>query len=243
MLSDFRFAARQLLKTPGFTGAAVLMLGLALGANSAVFSLAEGLVLRPIVPYQPGDVVSVFTSRQDAAREYRNFSHAEFLALRAAKGVFADVAALRYAQAGIGSEGNIRRSFAIFTSENFFTLCGAPPAAGRYYSAGECLPNADIPVAVASYPLWRRMGGGPDFVGSTLRVNGRAYTVIGVSPRDFNGVNALVSPSGSTRSLSRRGATATSPTRGIIRSTSWLGSSTASRSRRRTPGCPSWPPA
>jgi predicted permease len=194
MIQDFRFAFRQLLKTPGFTVIALLTLALAIGVNSAVFSLINGVVLRPIVRLRPAEVVNVFTARQNANRDYRQFSHAEYQALRESTDIFSDVAALNFALAGIGRDEGMRRSFTFLTSENFFSLMGVEPALGRFYNAAECRPNANIPVVVASHGFWKRMGGRPDFVGSTLQVNGQAFTVIGVSPEGFSGVSALIAP-------------------------------------------------
>ena len=88
----------------------------------------------------------------------------------------------------------MRRSFAFLTSENFFSLAGAKPALGRFYNAEECRPNANVPVVVASYSYWRKLGGRPDFVGSELRINGQPYTVIGITPEGFSGMNALLAP-------------------------------------------------
>jgi putative ABC transport system permease protein len=195
MIQDFRFAIRQLLKAPSFTAIAIITLALAIGANSAIFSLVNGVVLRPMIPVRPSEVVDVFTARQNANRDYRQFSHAEYRELRENSGdLFADVAALEFAVAGIGSDQNVRRSFAFLTSENFFSLAGVQPAFGRFYNAAECQPNADQPVVVASYAFWKRQGGRNDFVGSTLQINGRPYTVIGVTPDGFSGVSALVAP-------------------------------------------------
>ena len=74
-MQDFRFAVRQLLKTPGFTTVAVLTLALAIGVNSAIFALINGVVLKPVVPVRPAEVVNVFTARQNASHDYRQFSH------------------------------------------------------------------------------------------------------------------------------------------------------------------------
>lgn len=194
MIQDFRFAFRQLIKTPGFTIIALLTLALAIGVNSAVFSLINGVVLRPTVRVRPAEVVGVFTARQNANRDYRQFSHAEFQLLRESTDVFTDVAAVHFALAGIGRDEGMRRSFAFLTSENFFSLMGVEPALGRFYNAAECRPNANIPVVVASHGFWKRMGGRPDFVGSILQVNGQAFTVIGVSPEGFSGISALIAP-------------------------------------------------
>src|SRR5512133_1257662 len=98
MMQDFRFAVRQLLKTPGFTTVAVLTLALAIGVNSAIFA-----------------------ARQNASHDYRQFSYNEYRALRENGGdVFVDVAALEFAVAGIGRDHEMRRSFAFLTSENYF---------------------------------------------------------------------------------------------------------------------------
>ncbi|MEY2560514.1 MAG: putative transport system permease protein [Verrucomicrobiota bacterium] len=194
MIQDFRFAFRQLIKTPGFTIIALLTLALAIGVNSAVFSLINGVVLRPIVKVRPAEVVGVFTARQNANRDYRQFSHAEYQVLRESTDVFADVAAVNFALAGIGRDEGMRRSFVFLTSENFFALMGVEPALGRFYNAAECRPNANIPVVIAGYGFWKRMGGRPEFVGSTLYVNGQPFTVIGVSPEGFSGISALIAP-------------------------------------------------
>jgi len=195
MIQDFRFAFRQLIKSPGFTIVAVITLALAIGVNSAIFALINGVVLRPMVPVRAQEVVNVFTARQSANHDYRQFSYNEFQELREnAKEVFADVAALQFTVAGIGAEHEMRRSFAFMTSENFFTLMGIQPFRGRFYNAEECKPNANLPVIVASYGFWKRMGGRSDFVGSELQINGQSYTVIGITPNGFSGVSALIAP-------------------------------------------------
>src|SRR5882724_6530957 len=195
MIQDFKFALRHLLKAPGFTATAVLTLALAIGVNSAIFALINSVVLHPVVPLRPNEVVNVFTARQNASHDYRQFSYNEYRELRENGGdVFADLAALEFAVAGIGRDHEMRRSFAFLTSENFFSLMGVQPVRGRFYTAEECRPNANIPVVVASYAFWKRMGGRNDFIGGNLQINGRPYTVIGVTPDGFSGVSALVAP-------------------------------------------------
>jgi putative ABC transport system permease protein len=194
-MNDLRFAVRQLRKSPGFTSLAVITLALGIGVNSAIFALINGVVLRSTIPLRPDEVVNVFTLRQNASHDYRQFSHTEYRELRENSGdIFADVAALEFAVAGIGQGQNMRRSFAFLTSENFFSLMGVRPVIGRFYNEEECRPNANVPVVVASYPFWKRMGGRQDFVGSKLQINGQAYTVIGITPDGFSGVSALVAP-------------------------------------------------
>jgi predicted permease len=147
------------------------------------------------VPVKPQEVVNVFTARQNANHDYRQFSYNEYLELREnGKEVFGDVAAFAFTVAGIGAEHEMRRSFAFLTSENFFNLMGVQPFRGRFFSAEECKPNANLPVIVASYGFWKRMGARADFVGSELQVNGQRYTVIGLTPDGFSGVSALIAP-------------------------------------------------
>src|SRR5262252_2059938 len=169
MMQDFKFAIRQLLKTPGFTSVAVLTLALAIGVNSAIFALISGVLLKPVVPVRPAEVVNVFTARQNASHDYRQFSYNEYRALRDNGGdVVADVAVLEFAVAGIGRDHEMRRSFAFLTSENYFSMMGTQPFRGRFYNVEECKPNANRAVVVTSYAFWKRNGGRNDFVGSTL---------------------------------------------------------------------------
>src|SRR5213592_3751839 len=195
MIQDFKFALRQLRKAPGFTAVAVLTLSLAIGVNSAIFALINGAVLRPMVPLRPHEVVNVFNCRQNAGHDYRQFSYNEYRELRENPGdLFADLAALEFAVAGIGRDHEMRRSFAFLTSENYFSLMGVQPFRGRFYNAEECKPNANIAVVVASYGFWKRQGGRNDFVGSALQINGQPYTVIGITPDGFSGASALIAP-------------------------------------------------
>ena len=194
MLGNFRLALRLLAKSPGFTAVAILTLAVTIGVNSAIFSLIDGALLRPAVPYKPKEVVCIFTGSRDAQRAFRQFSYAEFLALRGTNAVFSDVAAVNFNYVSLGREMELQRSFAFMVSENYFRLMGAQPVVGRFFSEEEARPNANLRVVVASHKLWQRHGGRPDFIGSTVMVNGRAHTVIGVSPEGFSGVSALIAP-------------------------------------------------
>jgi predicted permease len=193
-MSDLRYAFRTLARSPGFTTVAIATLAIAIGVNSAIFAIINGLLLRPLVPEKPAEVVNLFTARKEANRDYRAFSYAEFTALREANPVFRDVAALSFSLVGLGRDEAMRRSFVFFVSDNFFSLLGVRPATGRFFSAEESRPNANSAVVVASYSLWQRLGGRPDFVGSTVQVNGQPMTVIGITPRGFRGVNAVLAP-------------------------------------------------
>src|SRR5947208_14088298 len=102
MMQDFKFAFRQLIKAPGFSAIAVLTLALAIGVNSAIFALINSVVLRPMVPVRPNEVVNVFNCRQNANHDYRQFSYNEFRELREnSDDLFVDLSALAFAVAGI----------------------------------------------------------------------------------------------------------------------------------------------
>src|SRR5438094_2658744 len=195
MIQDFKFALRQLLKAPGFTAVAVLTLALAIGVNSAIFALINGVVLRSPIPLRPNEIVNVFTARWNASQDYRQFFYKGYRELGENRGaLFLDVAALEFAVAGIGRDHEMRRSFAFLTSENYFPMMGVQAFRGRFYNAEECKPNANMAVVVSSYGFWKRNGGRDDFVGSTLHINGQPYTVTGIAPDGFSGANALIAP-------------------------------------------------
>jgi predicted permease len=194
MIADIKFAARTLAKTPGFTFIAIFTLALAIGVNSALFSLVHGVILRPVIPVRPEEVVNVFTAKKGASKDYRQFSYAEYMALRNDRSAFSDVAAMNPILAGIGQDDAMRRSFAFQVSDNYFSMLGTTPAAGRFFTPEESKPNANLPVVVVSYNLWQRYGGQANFVGSRLRVNGSPHTVVGVARKGFSGLNALLAP-------------------------------------------------
>src|SRR5438045_9645125 len=140
MIQDFKFALRHLLKAPGFTATVVLTLAVAIGVNSAIFALINSVVLHPVVPLRPNEVVNVFTARQNASHDYRQFSYNEYRELRENGGdVFADLAALEFAVACIGRDQQMRRRFAFLTSENFFSLMGTQPYHARFFSPDTCI--------------------------------------------------------------------------------------------------------
>src|SRR2546425_981647 len=144
MIQDFKFAFRHLLKSPGFTAVAVLTLALAIVFNSAIFALINGVVLHPVVPERPNEVVNVFSARQNASHDYRQFSYNEYRELREnGGGGLGDVFALEVAVAGIGRGHEMRRGVAVLTSENYFSLIGAQPYRGPVFSREEWKTNAN----------------------------------------------------------------------------------------------------
>jgi putative ABC transport system permease protein len=194
MATHLRLALRRFAKEPGFTAIAVLTLAIAIGMNSAIFSLINEAILKAPGSVRPEEVVSIFSSSRDAQKTFRQFSFAEFQAARGTNDPFIDVAAINFNMVSLGRAESFRRASAFMVSENYFELMGAKPAAGRFFSADESRPGAGERVVIASHEFWMRSGGAPTFVGSTILVNSRAHTIIGVSPEAFSGVSALVAP-------------------------------------------------
>lgn len=187
---DGRAAWRSLCKTPGFTAIALVSLAVAIGVNTTVFSILNGLLLRPLAPGHNESLVSLYVSAE--GQGYRLFSHSEYLALRAARDTFVDVAATYPTFASISDSTGLHRGVAFFVSENFFSMLGVTPQLGRFFTAEECRPNVRHAVVVVSHSFWQRLGGRADFVGSAVRLNGELYTVIGVAPPTFSGLNVLI---------------------------------------------------
>lgn len=189
-----RHALRSLLKSPGFTAVAVLTLALGIGVNTTMFAVVRDLVVRPILLEKRANLAVVYTSRPGPTADFRPFSYPEYTALRASREIFSDVAAMSFAWAALGQPDALRRSFVGFVSENYFSLLGAQPRAGRFFSAEESQPDAEQPVAVASHAYWRRSGQPANFVGRTVQIDGRVFTIIGIAPAGFGGLHSSISP-------------------------------------------------
>src|SRR5947207_14733767 len=109
-MNDFRIAMGQLRKSPGFAAMAIITLARGIDVSSAIFAVVNGVVLRPMVPLRPAEVVNIFTARQNTNHDYRQFSHTEYRDLREKGGdVFTDLEALEFAVAGIG-RGDAQRT-------------------------------------------------------------------------------------------------------------------------------------
>jgi predicted permease len=188
---DFRLGLRLLFKQPGFTVLAVLILSLGIGANTAVFGLANTLLLKPRVG--AGDtLVGIYSQDRTEPTLYRAFSFPDYEDLSARTEVFDSLAAHNVVFAGF-TEGDVtRRSFVDVVTRNYFDTFGVSLALGRTFTAEEERPGADLPAAVISYASWQRLGGHDDVLGRRMRLNQRDYTVVGVAPKGFLGSTVLM---------------------------------------------------
>jgi predicted permease len=193
ILQELRYSLRLLRRTPGFAAVAVLVLALGIGANTAVFSLVNALLLKPM-PGRIGETVGVYGKDRSKPDSYRAFSYPAYTDLRDNGDVFDGLLAHTIALVGVRDGDSTRRTFAAVVSSNYFTTLGISLAAGRSFSADEERPGSAVPVAIASDELWRRRGRPADFLGSTVSINNTAYTIVGITPRGFTGTMAIVSP-------------------------------------------------
>jgi predicted permease len=197
---DLRQGMRLLWRQPGFTVAAVAVLALGIGANTAMFSLVNSFLFKPLRVAEPERLVNAFNQERDHPDSFRGFSYAEYEALRAHRGVFTELVGHNLAMVGIadgqgsGSPDVARRAFAEVASANYFRLFGVALARGREFTAAEEAPGSGVPVVILGHGLWERLGGEAFALGRPLTVNGRAFTVVGVAPAGFTGTAAIISP-------------------------------------------------
>jgi predicted permease len=193
MIQDLKFALRQLLKSPGFTIAAVIVLALGIGANTAVFSLVHTMFFAPPGYAKPQEVVQVFSQDKKNPKTYRGFSYPTYTDIRAQNSVFSDVMAYNLAMIGLGQKGDTRRAFAAIVSSNYFSVLGVPLARGRAFLPEEEILRRNAPVAVVSYAYWQKHNLDPSVLGSELLVNGHPFTIVGIAPRGFTGTMQVFS--------------------------------------------------
>lgn len=184
ILQDLRFGARTLAKAPGFTIVAVLVLALGIGANTAMFTLVNALLFRPLAG-QVDELVGLYSHDRTKADSYRAFSYANYADIRDGNDVFAGLMAHTYSMVGVPVGDTTRQAFVELVSSNYFDTLGVKLAAGRPFSAEEERPGAAIPVVIVSHDK-------ATLLGQTIEVNSMAFTVVGVAPRGFTGTMALV---------------------------------------------------
>jgi len=185
-LSDARYAVRTLLKSPGFTAVAVLTLALGIGANSAIFSVVNGVVLKPLEYRAPDKLVLIMTQFPTMGFDKFWISAPEYLEYREWNRSFEEVGLFNTGRSSIhGEDQPLRVTTAVVTAE-LFDVLGVEAIHGRAFDKEEDAPGAE-PVLVLSYELWlRAFGGDPAVVGEGVEVNGIRRTILGVMPPRFD---------------------------------------------------------
>jgi predicted permease len=183
---DMRFGVRMLRKNPGFSLIAILTLALGIGANTAIFSLAKALLLRPLPVPQPHELVTI--GRGDGTGE--PLSYPDFVALRERNEVLSGLAASHFAEVSFGNGSRSEMLRGELVSNDYFDVLRARPALGRGFAPEE--ERSAIPVVVLSYRIWQsRFGGDPSVIGRAIMLHRQRYIVIGVAPSGFNGMTEM----------------------------------------------------
>jgi putative ABC transport system permease protein len=182
---DLRYGLRMLVKNPGFTIVAVIALALGIGANSAIFSVVNTVLLRPLPYKDPGQLMMVWEDAPEMGFPRNTPSPPNFLDWRAQNTVFQGMAAMAPRSFNLTGAGEPERFDGRRVSASIFSLLGVEPQLGRTF-----LPEEDQPgrgqVVILSYGLWqRRFAAGPEIVGKSITLNGESFTVVGVMPRGF----------------------------------------------------------
>jgi predicted permease len=194
-IQHIRFAVRTLLKAPGFSAVAILVLALGIGANTAVFSLVNAMLLRPLPSDRaPTPVVGLYSRDRTKPDTYRDFSYPDFVDIRSRNPVFTDVTAATVAMIGYTEGERTRSEVALLVPANYFTTFGASVVAGRAFTAEEEKPGAGIQVAIVNYEYWKARGQQSSMVGSTVQINSRPFTVVGVAPEGFTLARSIIAP-------------------------------------------------
>ena len=195
IFQDLKYASRMLRKSPGFTLVVVLTLALGIGANTAIFSMVDSFLLRPL-PVKDGKQLVVLAMQINKGPLQNQFSLAEYRDLQAQTGdVFDGVFGTQLGLDGLSVNGKAERILTDYVTGNFFSVLGIQPTLGRFILPGEGETRGADPVMVLGYAYWKdHFGGNPNVVGMKVTMDGSPVTIIGVAPQGFTGVWALAAP-------------------------------------------------
>jgi predicted permease len=191
LLQDLRYAARMLLKSPGFAAVAVLSLALGIGANTTIFSVVNALLFRPL-PVKDAHRLVVLATKDHHGEFPHGLSYPDYLDYQGQKEVFSDLMAYMPAPVKLSREGHAERIWIEMVTGNYFSMLGVDAIRGRTFLPEEGQTPRAHPVMVLSYGCWqRRFGSDPSVVGKTVSLNGHPFTVVGIAPERFPGTEAL----------------------------------------------------
>jgi predicted permease len=184
---DIQYGMRTLGKNPGFAVIGIVTLALGMAVNTAIFSVINGILLRPL-PVPHAEQLTVLALKGSDERELQRFSYPDFLDLRSQSDGFSDLFGYRISLAGLIADGKGEHCLVSRVTNNYFSALGIAPAAGRLLLPTEGLaPGAD-PVIVLGYSYWqKRFAGDKSVVGKQVEMNGHPMTIVGVTPKEFHG--------------------------------------------------------
>jgi predicted permease len=190
LIQDLRHAVRLLAKSPGFVLTAALVLGLGVGANTAIFTLVNGLFLRPL-PVPQADRLAWVTAITPPSSRLMNLSYPDYLDLRDRNEVFTGLLAYDEIPVALAGGGAPERVRGAIVSGNYFSVLGVRPALGRAFGSDDDAVPGAAPVAVISHALWKkRFASDPELVGRSLLLSGHEFTILGIAPKSFTGTEA-----------------------------------------------------
>lgn len=200
LLNDLRYALRQLRKNPGFAATAIITLALGIGANTAIFSIVNSVLLRPLPIHDPQRVVNLaFQEKKTGMGASNGFSIPDFEDIRQqGSGVFSGIAAMRlFLMDGLNFNGRTENIWTVYVTGNFFSVMGVQPALGRLIQPSEGKSIGADPVLVLSYAYWKtHFNMDRNIIGAKVTVSGRPVTIIGVAPKGFRGPSSLLDMQG-----------------------------------------------
>lgn len=189
---DLRYGLRMLRKSPGFTAIAVLSLALGIGANTAIFSLANAVLLRPLPVAEPARLVTI--SSAAPSRDHLAVSYPDYLDFRDRNEVLSGLLCWGELPLSVSTGGQAEQVTGMLVSGNYFSVLGVMPALGRFFAPEDDDGRTDS-ATVISFSLWqRRFGGDPGIVGRPVFLNGNQFTIIGVAPKGFTSTMRVFAP-------------------------------------------------
>ena len=194
LLHDVRYGSRQLVKHPVFTILAVVSLALGIGANTAIFSLVNTVLLRPLPVKEPSQLIEVYGSLNNGA-DFTLQSYVNYKDYRDRNDVFSGLFVYRIVVSSLSHNGSNERVWGYLASGNYFDVLGVKPILGRSFLPEEDQTPGSRPVVVLSYTCWqKRFAADPAIVGRTILLNNHTFTVIGVAPKGFIGTEVAYAP-------------------------------------------------
>jgi putative ABC transport system permease protein len=192
--ADARFAVRWLRKSPGFTFVAVASLAIGIGFNTALFTVIDALLFKPLPVAEPRRLVDVFTSDSTGTVRFSTSSYPDYLDLLRRNDVFEDIVGYSPMFAAVNLDNRSRLTMGEIVTGNYFQVFGVRPAIGRTITLDDDSPAAPR-VVMVSYRYWtRELGSAPDVVGRLVRIRGNPHTIVGVAPESFTGMVPILSP-------------------------------------------------
>jgi predicted permease len=197
MLNSLRHAFRVLRKDPGFTFVAICSLALGIGATSSMFSLADAMLLRPLPIPRPDRVLAVNTATSATFGANSKISYPDYADLRDRNRTLDGLVAASFVRLGFSPDARAlpRMKLGLYVSGNFFRVLGVEPALGRGFRPDEDRAEGRDPVVVLGHDFWvSQFAASPSAIGSRIRLNGVEFTVIGIAPERFTGIDAFFRP-------------------------------------------------